>query len=276
MLFASKKELNPSCIIVRDNHIDYNNCPKYGKIKQLIIRSFERYNVRRTMPFVSCVYGVTPWRKQYAEEYYLVPQSKTDLLIMGADDEKMDFSNKEYIRTQVRNEYNISENDFLVVTGGKIDLEKKIHLLMEACRKIENVKLLVFGNISEKMKEIFEFELSNNKHVIYIGWINSSDVYRYFYAADLVFFPGGHSVLWEQACASKVPCVFNGWTKMEHLNNGGNSDFIDNVSVDSIREKIIELKYTSKYYKMKRIAESDKTDIYLYSNIARKSLECVK
>ena len=57
--------------------------------------------------------------------------------------------------------------------------------------------------------------------------------------------------------------------------NGGNSEFIDDISVDGIREKISELRFTPKYEKMKLAAESSNTDIYLYSKIAEKSLETV-
>ena len=62
---------------------------------------------------------------------------------------------------------------------------------------------------------------------------------------------------------------------MDHVNNGGNSDFIGEVTVDALIEKIEELKFTPKYYKMKETAQSEKTDIYLYSNIAERSLECI-
>ena len=92
----------------------------------------------------------------------------------------------------------------------------------------------------------------------------------------MVFFPGQHSVLWEQACASKVPCVFEKWEGMDHVNNGGNSDFVTPITEEKIAEKIEMLKFTAKYFKMKSIAESKATDIYLYSNIAKKSLETIK
>ena len=101
-------------------------------------------------------------------------------------------------------------------------------------------------------------------------------MYSYFYAADLVIFPGQHSVLWEQACASKVPCVFEKWPGMDHVNNGGNSCFIENVSIENLKKIIKDLLYTNEYYEMKRLAESNKTNIYLYSEIAKKSLEVVR
>ena len=62
---------------------------------------------------------------------------------------------------------------------------------------------------------------------------------------------------------------------MDHVNNGGNSDFVSPATVETIKKKIEELNFSSKYFEMKAIAESEKTDIYLYSKIAEKSLECV-
>lgn len=271
-----KKIDNFSCVVVQDNHLDYNIGLKFSTLKEKIIRAYHRYENKKSISYVDKVYGVTPWRKTYAEDYFGIPAKKTDVLIMGADDEKIELNNKDIYRTALRKKYNISENEFLVVTGGKIDKKKNIDLLMRACTEIKDIKLLVFGNVLKEVENDFDRLLKNSNNIIYIGWIDADDVYKYFFAADLVFFPGQHSVLWEQACASKVPCVFEKWIGMDHVNNGGNSDFIYPVNVQAIKAKIDELKFTDKYYEMKKVAESQNTDIYLYSKIAAKSLECVK
>ena len=83
-------------------------------------------------------------------------------------------------------------------------------------------------------------------------------------------------MLWEQACAAKIPCVFEKWEGMEHVNNGGNSEFISPVTEATIKETVLSLAFTDKYKRMKEKAESYRTDIYLYSYIAAKSLECLK
>lgn len=274
---AYKKKINPDCVIVQDNHLDYYNMARPNQsVKDKMIRWYYRHINKRNIQYIDRVYGVTPWRKQYAEDYFRIPSDKTDVLIMGADDEKIDFVHRQEIRCHIRTEQGIAENDFLIVTGGKIDEAKKIHLLMEAVKDADRVKLLIFGQLRDNIKSEFHRLLSECPNVLYIGWIPSDDVYNYFFAADLVCFPGTHSVLWEQACASKVPCLFKRWEGMEHVNHGGNSDFLDEVSVESIQQKLTELLYTDKYYTMKQVAESEKTDIYLYSHIAEKSLECAK
>ena len=266
-----KKKWNNSCVIVQDNHLDYNIARKDSDIKGRIIRLFYRMIVKKTLPEIERVYGVTPWRQLFAQEYCKIPAAKTDVLIMGADDEKIDFAHKMEIREDIRNRFNILPEEYLIVTGGKIDAAKKIHLLMEAVNQLNKVRLIVFGEINEKMLEKINNLKSNM--IDLIGWIPADKAYDYFLAADLICFPGQHSVLWEQACACKIPCLFSRWEGMEHVDNGGNSAFIDDVSVEGIRSKIQELLFTDEYYKMKAVAESEKTDIYLYSNIAKKSLE---
>jgi hypothetical protein len=269
------KKKHPHCVVVQDNHMDYNIGNGWGSLKEKIYRAYHRRVNRKSIPYVDRVYGVTPWRKTYAEDYFRIPRDKTDVLIMGADDEGIDFSARQSIRQSLRAQYGVQEEDFLVVTGGKIDRKKKIHLLMEACAK-QKLKLLVFGQVNEDVKEDYERLVKENENIISVGWIAADKVYDYFFAADLVVFPGQHSVLWEQACAAKVPCVFERWEGMDHVNNGGNSDFVSPVTAETLREKLLELSGAEAYQRMKQVAESDATEIYLYSQIARRSLECVK
>ena len=272
-----KKEINPNLVIVQDNHLDYNiGWGKKLSWKQRLLVFKHRFVYALNDKYISKVYGVTPWRRNYAIDVLGVPREKTDVLIMGADDDKLDLLHRKEIRERLRQKYDIKDDEFLIVSGGKINKKKKIDLLMKAVTNVSNVKLLIFGNVFDDVKKEFDALISQNKNIIYIGWINSDKVYDYFFAADLVFFPGQHSVLWEQACASKVPCVFEKWDGMDHVNNGGNSDFVSPVTIETIKSKIEELKFTPKYFEMKAVAESEKTDIYLYSKIAEKSLECAK
>lgn len=262
-----------SCVIVQDNHLDYNIGCDPKTFKQKLLRSYYRIMNSRSQKYVEKVYGVTPWRKRYAEEYFHISPDKTDVLIMGADDEKIDFTNRAVIRAQIRGKYQINPDDFLVVTGGKIDHKKKIHTLMEACGNLKGVKLLIFGSVSEQIQDEYQKLLHKYSNIIFVGWIDSDKVYNCFFAADLAFFPGQHSVLWEQACAAKVPCVFARWPGMDHVDNGGNAIFMEEIQPEAIRTLLMQLRFTPMYTRMKSAAESELTDIYLYSNIAEKSLQ---
>ena len=267
-----KRKINPGCIIVQDNHMDYRNA---RQIRSKIRRFYYRFLVKRTINYIDKVYGVTPWRKDYAEDYFNVPKNKTDVLLMGADDEVMDFEGRTLHRKVIRDKYNIKDDEYLIVSGGKIDADKNIDILIKACEGIENVRLLLFGSINTNIKDKLLDLIRNSSRVTYVGWIEAKECYKYFYAADLVCFLGTHSVLWEQACASKIACVFKLWPGMNHVDVGGNALLLDKIDEQSLRGTIRSLLFTEKYFAMKKAAESTITDVFRYSFIARKSLDFV-
>ena len=113
------------CKVVQDNHLDYNIGTDPQTFKEKVLRTWYRFLNKYSIRYVEKVYGVTPWRKTYAEDYFGIPTEKTDVLIMGADDDQMNSENRNEIRRLIREKYKIGKNDFLVVTGGKIDVKKK-------------------------------------------------------------------------------------------------------------------------------------------------------
>lgn len=262
-----------SCLIIQDNHDDWNNSSgRNGNgVKPRLVRSLHRLRNRLSIPYVEKVYGVTPWRKQYAEEYYGIPVEKTDVLIMGADDVNINFSHRNSIRLAIRKQYGIAQDAFLIVTGGKIDKKKKMDVLIKSVQGLD-VELLIFGSVSSDDEAEFTQLVKEAKNVHYVGWVSSDKVYDYFFAADIAVFLGGHSVLWEQACASKIPCIFQYWPGMTHLDCGGNSLFVAEETAERIGSLICEIRMDGKYNEMRQIAASGLTDVYRYSEIARKSI----
>ena len=262
--------------MVADNHVDYyNESPelKKSKIKRrLIITAFKLLN-GYMQQFYSKVYGVTPWRVKYEEEIFGIKKEKSDLLVLGADDEKVKYEQRNIIRQQIRLKHGIKENKFLIVTGGKITPEKNIHLLIDAVNNIPDINLIVFGIFDDASSKLIKDGYDSSR-IHLIGWIASDKVYDYFLASDLVVFPGTHSVLWEQSCACGIPGVFKHWEGMEHVNAGGNCEFIYNDSSKDI-QTIIEniLSDRQIYLQMKDIAENKARHNFLYSNIAKKVLE---
>lgn len=54
-----------------------------------------------------------------------------------------------------------------------------IHALQKAAAELKDVKLLVFGNVAEDVREQFD-ALVKQENILYVGWIESDQVYRYF------------------------------------------------------------------------------------------------
>jgi len=266
-----KKKINPNCVIIQDNHLDENIGKKKNKFLTDVFYGYWKIINSFSKKYISKYYGVTPWRQEFIINRFGIEREKTDIMIMGADVDNIDFKNKGRLFNEYHQKY-CPNGEFLIVSGGKIEKNKKTHLLIRAVKDIIGVKLLVFGTIADDYKE--EIYKNMNENTILLGWKSPNDINDILLASDLAVFPGQHSVLWEQACACKIPCLFALWDGMSYLNNGGNSDFISDISVEGIKNAILGHKYTSKYYEMKKVANSEATDVFSYKSIALKSLEC--
>ena len=260
----------PTVRFAFDNHTDsinsnHNVLSKYYKkwvLKPLLCKRLQKLSDN--------FYGVTPSRCEFLKQEFGIVEKKVKLLMMGADDESLQFSKREILRECVRKEYSIHQNDFLIVTGGKIDRKKNIHKLLSAINemKLPHVKVLFFGSISDDLKDIINSLISPT--IIYLGWIASEDVYKYFYAADLIAFPGLHSVLWEQALATQTPCVFSRLNGFEHVDYNSNCMFFEKNDVSEYQIVIRKLVQDKRYYDiLKKNSSSSQSSQFLYSNIAK-------
>lgn len=268
------KKAHPFVRVFADNHVDYYNVPQ-RLWRTFLLKTVNGWLARRLCSICDRVWGVTPWRVKYLIERYGVPKEKVSLLVMGGDENLIKWDEKSEIRKKVRAKYNIPEGAFLLVTGGKIDKAKNIHLLAEAIATIPDVYLLIFGKCEPDMTNIdLTFGSSRIKN---IGWISSDYVYDLYLSSDLGVFPGTHSVLWEQACASGLPCIFKDWDGgFNHVDVGGNCIMLKNSSKDDIRKAVLEV-YSNKemYDKMKCVAETNGRKTFMYSEIAKKSIQQV-
>jgi len=113
---------------------------------------------------------------------------------------------------------------------------------------------------------------TSNPSVRYIGWINADKVYDYLLSADLAIFPGLHSVLWEQAVACGVPCVFRNIDGIHHVNTGGNCMFLNEGSAEEIAQILKEIADNQIIYKEMKKNALHGANRFMYSDIAKRSI----
>ena len=218
-------------------------------------------------------YGVLPARVDFLKNVYGLPADKIEFLPMGVDDELVEKYSTPEVRSEYRKKYGILDDDILLVTGGKIDLAKKqTLLLMDAVNQIENIKLklIVFGSVAPELKDDVEKRCS--ERVKYIGWLSSEESYPHFAMADLVVFPGRHSVFWEQVAGQGIPMVVKYWPGTTHVDLGGNVKFLYEESVDEIKETIENIFFKGQLEKMKKAAVQSK-NFFSYQNVAAMCLK---
>lgn len=268
------KRKNPNVKLFLDNHADYYNNKGYNSIAGKLTRLlYSNPILKKMIPLVERFWGVTPWRVKFLREVYGIPYEKTDLLIMGGDECLVNWGKRNSIRHEIRTKYNIPEDAFLIVSGGKIDRAKNFDKLIDAVLKLNNKKvyLLIFGKIEADMQYLNDF---SDPQVILTGWLPADDAYSLYLSADLGFFPGTHSVLWEQACLCGLPCVFKDWNGgFNHVDRNGNCILLKNPDVENICEQLKLLVDKKDLYQNMKIRAIEERLFFSYEDIAKRSIQ---
>ena len=265
---------HPKVKVYVDNHADYSNSATGWLSKNVLHRIYWRRQVKLIEPFTEVFWGVLPARVDFLVENYHLPRPKCQLLVMGADDEEVEKALMPGKMSKVRSELGVADDEILLVTGGKIDLAKtQIIALMEAVIKDPDsrVKLLVFGPVVDQLRDRV-LSLAEHNRIIYRGWATSSQSYGYFAAADLVVFPGRHSVYWEQVAALGTPLLVKRWAGTDHIDMGGNLRFTQGDSESELRESYRQIIDDEEVLSSMKSRAAEVAENFLYSSIAQKSI----
>lgn len=268
---------HPNVKIVADSHIDTINSAQ-GFISLNILHGiFYRYCAQLSLKVVQKYYSTLPIRGVFLEDVYGIPHKLISFLPMGLNDIDIDISQKGIIRSDIRLSLNIKEDDFVIITGGRLRQEKNIHILIEAFKTINHpkVKLLIIGTPVDEYRSKFHQICQGVPNLINVGWVASSLTYKYFMASDLICFPGSHSALWEETVGLGIPGVFKHWPGIDHVKRGGNSILLKDISVLSLSKTIqnIILNKDQVYTNMSLAAKSEELiKFFSYRNIAERSI----
>jgi glycosyltransferase involved in cell wall biosynthesis len=274
-VFVRYLKLHPEVRAFADNHADYSNSATNWLSKNVLHRIIWRRYARMLIPVVTKFYGVLPARVDFIKELYGLPDEKCAYLPIGADDEFVALAGSAESIAAVRKQYGIAEDDFLIVTGGKIDPWKWQTIeLMKAVREIADPKLrlLIFGSIHETLKADVE-ALVDGQRIQFVGWQDTLGSYRLLAAADLAVFPGRHSVFWEQTAGQGVPMLVKDWPGTHHVDVGGNVRFLAEDSAAEIRAEIERLRANPEEYEaMRRAARENGMRFFSYRSIAERAI----
>lgn len=268
---------HPSTIVYADNHGDYSNSATNLISKYVLHRVIWKYCLGKIAPYVKVFWGVLPARVEFISENYAIPKEKCKLLVMGADDDEVRRSRCPEAIENARKLLNLDENSFVITTGGKIDSAKKQTIdLMKAVNELsstyESLRLIVFGPVSTDVRDDFDREMDGSS-IIHLPWVNASESYDCFSVANLVMFPGRHSVYWEQACGVGRPMVVKRWEGTDHLDCFGNVLYLETSTVDEIKEVIVRVLEDDELRLKMEMAAANASQRFLYSNIAKESVE---
>ncbi len=270
-----KKKKSKMPVLLVDNHADEFNSAK-SKLSKSIHKTLWRHVAKRLSKVTVKFYAVTDSAKEFLIKYYKLPPDKIELLVMGGDPSLINFNEVPQIRKEIRNKLNLSEDDFVLITGGKLDEKKGILDLMRLFLELENsnLKLIIFGTVHDAISKQFYTLLSSTDKIKYVGWLDLPEIYRHFVSADLGVFLGTQSVLWNHCIFCKLPAIFMYWPGMTDFTLGGR------FQPCIIIQKATDFKVTLlKLVEDKELFQKLKTDaekvsqLFSYEYIAKKSIE---
>ena len=270
---------HPDCRLYIDSHTDFVNSAKTWVSKNLLHGILYKRYVRKTIPYAKKYYGTLPARVAFYRDFYGTPADKTEYLPLGVDDVSTPMDEREQVRTDLREQLGIKPDDFVVVSGGKLERRKNTTILMEAFNLLSqdnsHIKLLLFGSVSPDISEKFEHLKAYNPDIVHIGWVPAKETYKYFFASDLACFPGTHSTLWEEAVGYGLPALFKRWEGITQIDLNGNCCLLDEpITKESLATIMATIMFDKeKYNKMKDVAQTKGMEMFSYSRIAKYSIE---
>lgn len=269
LIVASKyKKKYPNTFLAADNHADLNISARSILWRNFYYRGFWKSKLGSVLDNIDIIFGVTPARCYFPVHLLGVPLEKVRLLPIGADTDeakKIDLN-----REIIRDEFSIPRDDFVIVSGGKLNSKKRIDKLIDAFRKIEcqNIKLVLFGSMTNELKE----KVSKCNKIIFVGWLNRQDTLKILYSSDLAVWHSMHTTLIEDAIAVGIPILlkYNGNTS-HHIR--GNGLYLFKGDVLEIHQSLKMLSDNKEILEKMRLNAAKQREVLSYDQIAKESIE---
>lgn len=268
------KKRHKSVKIVADNHVDCRNMSRNNMILKAISKIY-KLRWKYWVNDVEKVYGVTSSRVKFAVEQYGIPTEKVDILLMGVDHNFINLADNCNNRKDIRKKYNIPEDGFVFVSGGKLDKHKEIISMMKAFQCVQNEKtyFLIFGSVDKEIETEFQKIVEENPNIIYVGYVPAVDTNKLLAASDFCLFAGRHSVLWEQAVGCGIPGLFRKYEENDHYDVNGNCIRVEDVCIENLSNHLAHVLQDRDYYESMRKAARTGAHQFSYYEIAKKSIE---
>ena len=194
---------------------------------------------------------------QYREKSNL-PISHTATIFNGIATENFMKQTSSEERTALRKELGLAEDDFVVIFCGRIAKTKGVREAITAITSIDNkkIKLLLMGaskfgkgNFGEYAREIDELVSLNSDRVMFTGYVNNHDLYKYHKIADVGVVPSTYN----------DPCPLS---MFELITSG-----LPTIATHAGGMTEIGTKETTKYISIENMVEDIRESVmYLYDN----------
>lgn len=259
---ARYKRRHPSVRLYADNHVDWINESKNIIWHALFYGVIMPTQVRLLGNIVNYYIGVTPLRCKYLNQVFKVPIDKVRFLPIGCDTEQASQIVKD--RDELKKEFFLPSNSFVVASGGKIDRTKGALELIATCEELrkdgKDVRLVLFGKIDN------EVGVAAEKHdwIVRLGWCDRVKTLSILKMADVACWPWLHTTLIEDSVACGTPLVVKMSDNVSHFAREHAGVFMRCGDKEELKKALTEVKSNHARYRNNAFIARDK---FSYSNL---------
>lgn len=260
-LYIAKKHKVP----IRIAHAHNGSYEK--TLKGFILHLFSRFSKYFANHYVAC---------SNVAGRYLFGKRKFEIIYNGIDIDKFLFNQN--IRNEVRKNFNIEENDFVIGHIGRFELQKNHKFLIDMFddfyKQVPSSKLILIGEgkLREKIEKKVK-ELGIEKHVLFLGIRNH--INELYQAMDCFVLPSlyeGLPVVGVEAQISGLYCLFSEKITNElkisenckFLNINNTDDWIAEIKKINLNENRKEAKTNFDSYNINNIAKNLQEKYLIY------------
>ena len=245
--------------------------------KRKLLKNIEKLNCFCATHIIAVSNGV----KQKVEQQ--LTSKQVDVINYGSANglDINEFSNHNYNAKIIREEYGISENDFVFGFVGRLVKDKGIGELVGAFNQLEqkDIKLILVGKYEPDLDPLSQETLQiikSNPNIIEVGF--QKDVKKFLSIMDLFVSPSyregfGLSVL--EANLMKIPALVTNITGYsEIINEGKNGFFVEPKTSEELFKKMSHILHTKEKLKnMKQDCFDEVANKYSRKEVLQKALE---
>ena len=260
---AFYKKRHPSVKLYVDNHADAVNESHNRLWNFCYNRVLLPATVRLLGIAVDKYLGVTPLRCHYLHQKFGIPYERIGFLPIGCDTRSAD--NISTDRTELRRQYHIPLDAFVVATGGKMDASKGTLDLISAVEdlhdEIPRLHLLLFGKADRQVEQAAD----GKPYVTRLGWCDRTATLSLLSLADAACWPRLHTTLIEDTVASGKPLIVKSSGNVSHFETEAGGIFLRRGDKAELTEAIRTM---HDHYSLYSVAAQKARRKYSYDTIA--------
>lgn len=178
----------------------------------------------------------------YVEKCLAIPLGKTKHLSLGTDTDY--FKPDKFSKKQIRTEFKINDNDFVVLYAGKLDKYKGGRFFAESIKeeiKLKNKRItfVIVGNTDKEIGDEVEkmFKASENR-ILRFPTQSYFDLLKFYQMADIAVYPKQCSMSFYEAQSCELPVLFENNEINKKRSTFNNSFTFISEDLNDFRNKI--------------------------------------